>query len=109
MAARRAIAVTVMSRMRIATASPGSAPSTWTGWVTSWPPRRRGVIIGPQQPGAVLAMMVPPFSTGPSIGADGSSTLLVKPCTTTLRRAVLLGVFSSGIGSPPSVMLGPRR
>jgi len=31
--------------------------ATATGRVTSWPPRRAGVIIGPQQPGAVLATM----------------------------------------------------
>jgi hypothetical protein len=57
------------------------------------------VIIGPQQPGAVLAMMVPPFSTGPSIGAAGSRTLLVNSDTTTLRRdAAMLpsGMMSSG-------------
>jgi len=55
--------------MRMATPSPSLAPSTNISCVTSWPPRRRGVIIGPQHPGAVWAMMVPPFSTGPSIGA----------------------------------------
>ena len=49
--------VTEMSRMWIATASPTSAPSTSTGSVTSWPPLIAGVIIGPQQPGAVLATM----------------------------------------------------
>jgi hypothetical protein len=48
------------------------------------------VIIGPQQPGAVLAMIVPPFSTGPSIGSFGLSTLLVNSETTTLRRDGLL-------------------
>jgi len=88
-----------MSRMRMMTPSPGSAPTISTGWVTSWPPRSRGVIIGPQQPGAVLAMIVPPFSTGPSIGWLGSSTLLVKPCTTTLRCAVFVGLVMSSISS----------
>ena len=43
--------VTAMSLMRIAIASPTSAPSTATGVQTSWPPRIAGVIIGPQQPG----------------------------------------------------------
>ena len=75
-----------MSRMRMAIPSPTSAPLTRTGVVTSWPPRRRGVIIGPQQPGAVFAMMVPPFSTGPSMGAAGSRTLFVNSVATTLRR-----------------------
>ena len=46
-----AIEVTSMSRMRIAMASPTSAPATATGVDTSWPPRIDGVIIGPQQPG----------------------------------------------------------
>jgi hypothetical protein len=45
------------------------------------------VIIDPQQPGAVLAMIVPPVSTGPSIGAFGSCGLLVNVSTATLRRA----------------------
>ena len=49
--------VTVMSRIRITIASPTSAPSTATGSVTSCPPLMAGVIIGPQQPGAVLATM----------------------------------------------------
>jgi len=39
--------VTSMSLMRITTASPAFAPSTATGWQTSWPPRIDGVIIGP--------------------------------------------------------------
>ncbi len=63
--------VTEMSRMWIAIASPTSAPSTSTGSVTSWPPRIAGVIIGPQQPGAVLATMCPPSRTGPSISVLG--------------------------------------
>ena len=46
-----AIDVTAMSLIRIAIASPTSAPSTATGRQTSWPPRIDGVIIGPQQPG----------------------------------------------------------
>jgi hypothetical protein len=49
--------VTEMSRIRMAMASPTSAPATATGRVTSCPPRIAGVIIGPQQPGAVLATM----------------------------------------------------
>ena len=60
--------------------------------------QRRGVIIGPQHPGAVLAMIVPPFSTGPSMGAAGSRTLLVNSDTTTLRRGPVVlpsGMISS--------------
>ena len=87
--------VTVISRIRMATASPTSAPCTKTGVVTSCPPRRLGVIIGPQQPGAVLAMIVPPFSIGPSMGAFGSRTEFVNSETTTLRRDV--GVLPSGM------------
>ena len=52
-----AIDVTSMSRMRIAIASPTSAPATATGCATSWPPRIAGVIIGPQHPGEVLTTM----------------------------------------------------
>ena len=63
--------VTEMSRMRMAIASPTSAPATATGRVTSWPPRIAGVIIGPQHPGAVLATMWPPSRTGPSISSSG--------------------------------------
>src|SRR4051812_31156806 len=43
--------VTSIERMRMASASPTSAPSTATGSVTSCPPLMAGVIIGPQQPG----------------------------------------------------------
>ena len=49
--------VTAMSLMRIAIASPTSAPSTNTGVQTSWPPRIAGVIIGPQQPGVEFQTM----------------------------------------------------
>ncbi len=66
-----AIEVTSMEQIRIAIASPTSAPSTATGSVTSWPPLMAGVIIGPQQPGAVLATMWPPSRTGPSSSDDG--------------------------------------
>src|SRR5690606_37684855 len=86
-------------------------PLTWTGVVTSCPPRRRGVIIGPQQPGAVLAMIVPPFSTGPSIGASGSRVLFVNSDTTTLRRVET--VLPSGMIPSPDLRDGfeskPRR
>ena len=60
-----------MRWMWIATASPTWAPSTATGWDTSWPPWNLGVIIGPQQPGGVPTRMVPPSATGPSIGLPG--------------------------------------
>ena len=73
-----AIEVTRMRWMRMAMASPGSAPSTATGAVTSWPPWNEGVIIGPQQPGAVSATMVPPSATGPSIGWLGPTRPPVK-------------------------------
>ena len=56
----------------------------------------RGLIMGPSSRSRWRDVASP----GPSIGADGSRTLLVKACTTTLRRAVLLGVFPSGIGAP---------
>ena len=39
-----------------------------TGCVTSWPPSKAGVIIGPQQPGGVPVIRVPPSASGPSIG-----------------------------------------
>src|SRR5699024_7387806 len=55
--------VTRIDLIWIATASPASAPSTQTGFVTSWPHFSSGVIIGPQQPGAVLATMWPPSFT----------------------------------------------
>jgi hypothetical protein len=63
--------VTSIERIRIAIASPTSAPSTLTGSVTSCPPLIAGVIIGPQQPGAVLATIVPPSRTVPSTSAPG--------------------------------------
>lgn len=80
-----------MSRMRMTIPPPTSAPSTKMGCVTWWPPCRLGVIIGPQQLGAVLAMMVPPVSTGPSIGAFGSCRLLVNVSMATLRRCIGIG------------------
>jgi hypothetical protein len=76
--------VTTMSLMRMTTASPGAAPATATGRATSWPPRIRGVIIGPQHPGAVLTTMWPPSSTGPSISWLGPSTPFVKVSTNTV-------------------------
>ena len=66
-----AMEVTSIEQIRIAIASPTSAPSTATGSVTSWPPLMAGVIIGPQHPGAVLAMMCPPSRTGPSCSDEG--------------------------------------
>ena len=79
--------VTAMSLMRIATASPTSAPATATGWQTSCPPRIAGVIIGPQQPGVEFHTMWPPSATGPSIGTSGPSRPSVKVSTKTVRRA----------------------
>ena len=74
-----------MSLMRIAIASPTSAPATATGWLTSWPPRIAGVIIGPQHPGVEFQTMWPPLATGPSIGTSGPSRPLVKLSTKTVR------------------------
>jgi hypothetical protein len=76
-----------MSRIRIAIASPTRAPSTATGWQTSWPPRIDGVIIGPQQPGVVLTTTWPPSATGPSIGTSGPSSPSVNVSTKTVWRA----------------------
>ena len=56
--------VTVSDLIRMAMASPTSAPSTATGTVTSCPPFSSGVIMGPQHPGAVFATMNPPSLTG---------------------------------------------
>src|SRR5690348_9754823 len=95
-----AIDVTSMSRMRIAIASPTSAPATATGWATSWPPRIAGVIIGPQQPGAVLTTMWPPSATGPSIGTSGPSSPSVNVSTKTVRwGAAVAGTGSTAMGS----------
>src|SRR5690606_41945220 len=93
-----AIEVGRMERMRMAMASPTSAPSTYTGLVTSCPPHNDGVIIGPQQPGVVLATMYPPFLTGPSMGWAGSSSPLVNSLTNTVSWASwtrLLNAFAS--------------
>ena len=90
-----AIEVTTMSLTRIAIASPGSAPATATGRATSWPPRSRGVIIGPQQPGAVLTTMWPPSSTGPSISWLGPSTPSVNASTNTVGWPSWTGAFTS--------------
>src|ERR687885_89547 len=76
-----------MLLMRMATASPPSAPSTATGRQTSWPPRIDGVIIGPQQPGVEFHTMWPPSATGPSIGTSGPSSPSVNVSTKTVRRA----------------------
>ena len=75
--------------MRIAIASPGSAPSTATGVQTSCPPRIAGVIIGPQQPGVEFQTMWPPSATGPSCSTSGPSTPSVNVSTTTVRRVAL--------------------
>ena len=80
--------VTAMSLMRIAIASPTSAPSTKTGVQTSCPPRIAGVIIGPQQPGAEFQTMWPPSATGPAIATSGPSSPSVNVSTTTVRRVV---------------------
>ena len=97
--------------MRIAIESPTVAPSTRTGCVTSCPPRKRGVIIGPQQPGAVLATIVPPSASGPSMGSAGSSTLLVKRSTVTVLAAARVSRVSRfGVTSLTGVdMRGFRR
>ena len=79
--------VTSMSLMRIATASPGRAPSTATGWQTSCPPRIEGVIIGPQQPGVEFQTMWPPSATGPSIGTSSPSRPSVNVSTRIVWRA----------------------
>src|SRR5580692_9480672 len=76
--------------MRRTTASPGIAPSTNTGRVTSCPPRIRGVIIGPQHPGAVFPTIVPPDVTGPSIGLAGSKIPSVSSETMTVLLASFL-------------------
>ena len=80
-----AIDVTSMSLMRIAIASPTSAPATATGWATSCPPRIEGVIMGPQQPGLVLTTMCPPSSTGPSSSRSGPIRPSVNVSTKTVR------------------------
>src|SRR4051794_11085185 len=89
--------VTAMSLMRIAIASPGSAPSTATGVHTSCPPRIDGVIIGPQQPGVEFHTMWPPSATGPSIGTSGPSRPSVKVSTRTVWRTAPVMVCASSI------------
>ncbi len=84
-----AVEVTAMSLIRIAIASPTSAPSTATGVQTSWPPRIDGVIIGPQQPGVEFQTMWPPSATGPAIGTSGPSSPSVNVSTITVRRVVV--------------------
>src|SRR3954447_2347967 len=81
--------VTAMSLMRMAIASPTSAPSTATGVHTSCPPRIAGVIIGPQQPGVEFQTMWPPSATRPSITESGPSVPSVKVSTTTVRRVLV--------------------
>src|SRR5579884_3651215 len=54
---------TRIDSMVMAIASPTCAPSTATGRVTSCPPRKSGVIIGPQQPGGTTQRMRPPSLT----------------------------------------------
>ncbi len=85
--------VTWMDRMRMAMESPGSAPWTKTGCVTSCPPRMAGVSMGPQQPGAVLATMMPPSSTGPSMATSGPRMPLVKVLTKTVLFATSVLLF----------------
>ena len=87
--------VTVMSRMRSTMPSPGSAPSTATGRVTSWPPLMAGVIMGPQQPGAVLATMWPPSRTVPSTSALGPMMPSQKRSTITVSAATPVVVAMS--------------
>src|SRR5215211_1690130 len=104
--------VTSMSRIRIAIASPTRAPATATGWATSCPPRIDGVIIGPQQPGALLTTMCPPSATGPSIATSGPSKPLVNVSTSTVCRpgatavsmsiACVAMVLLSGQPGPPA-------
>ena len=81
--------VTAMSLIRIAIASPTSAPSTATGVHTSCPPRIAGVIIGPQQPGVEFHTMWPPSATGPAISTSGPSVPSVNVSTNTVRRVVV--------------------
>src|ERR1700693_1402977 len=45
----------------------------------------RGVIIGPQHPGAVFPTIVPPSINGPSIGFTGSKMPSVSSDTRTVR------------------------
>jgi hypothetical protein len=86
--------VTLTFLMRIAMASPGTAPATATGLVTSCPPLKEGVIIGPQHPGAVSAVIVPPLATGPTMGMLGPT----KPPVNVFTR-IVFGIF---ITVPPS-------
>src|SRR3954447_3943369 len=99
-----ALEVTAMSLMRMAIASPTSAPSTATGRHTSWPPRMDGVIIGPQQPGVEFQTMWPPSRTGPSIATSGPSSPSVNVSTNTVARA---SVVVAGLCSW-MVMCAPR-
>src|SRR4051812_7904805 len=95
-----------MSLMRIAIASPTSAPSTATGVQTSWPPRIAGVIIGPQQPGVEFQTMCPPSATGPSISTSGPSVPSVKVSTNTVRRVVTSWIATL---NPSSSAAGDRQ
>ena len=87
-----AIEVTSMSRMRMAMASPISAPATATGVETSCPPRIDGVIIGPQHPGVVFTTMWPPSATGPAIRTSGPRRPSVKVSTKTVRWTWVVAV-----------------
>ena len=82
--------VTAMSLMRIAIASPTSAPWTATGVQTSCPPRIAGVIIGPQQPGVEFQTMWPPSATGPSSSTSGPSVPSVNVSTSTVWRVCVV-------------------
>ena len=79
-----------MSLIRIAIASPTSAPSTATGVQTSCPPRIAGVIIGPQQPGRRVPHDV--AAVGDRAGhlrRPGPSRPSVNVSTNTVRRVVV--------------------
>src|ERR1700722_16042171 len=53
----------------------------------------RGVIIGPQHPGAVFPTIVPPSINGPSIGFTGSK----MPSVSSDTRTVRLPLFGSSV------------
>ena len=98
-----------MSLIRIAIASPTSAPSTATGRQTSCPPRIAGVIIGPQQPGAGFHTMWPPSATGPSISTSGPSRPSVNVSTKTVGCAVVWSWIGHGVLLGSAAGDGSRR
>jgi hypothetical protein len=85
--------------MRMAIASPTSAPATATGVQTSCPPRIDGVIIGPQHPGVVLTTMWP-SATGPAIATSGPRRPSVKVSTKTVRWASAVRTVSTAALPP---------